>query len=48
MLSACQLLVELLMLFAKDFSIYCIGNKEAIEIIQIDKKFEIIIPKSLF
>lgn len=33
MLSASQMLVELLMLFAKDFNIYYTGDKEAIEII---------------
>lgn len=48
MLSASQILVELLMQFAKDFRIYYIGNKEAIEVIQIHKNFEIIIPKCLF
>lgn len=47
MLSAGQML-DLLMWFAKDFSIYSVGNKEAIKIIQLYKKLEAIIPKYLF
>ena len=41
-------MLDLLMWFAKDFSIYSVGNKEAIKIIQLYKKLEAIIPKYLF
>lgn len=34
MLSATEMLVELLMYFAKGFSFYSLGNKEAIKTIQ--------------
>ena len=41
MLSASQMLVELLMQFAMDFCIYFVGNKEGIKIIQIYFKIEV-------
>lgn len=36
------------MQFAKDFSIYSVGNKEAIKISQAYKKLETIIPNAYF